>query len=217
MGHAKLWSESLLEARFASPTSAGVLFSMLAAAGLAATWVFQKARVLAIFDDLDTILFMVPLKMLMVGLRWQLGVIVVLIGTLLWLAWRFMHALRWPTAWPFVMAYAAGITACSSLACTSSATIHLEVLLPAFVLGCMLHRPPGVDVHAHDAVEGHEEGPGRTGRAARRHHRLGVLHGAGRPVDAADPGGSAWLSRSGSTPASHQKSSPRSMNSPAGA
>ena len=34
------------------PTSAGVLFSMLAAAGLGTTWLFRKARILAIFDDL---------------------------------------------------------------------------------------------------------------------------------------------------------------------
>lgn len=49
------WREALLLARFSSPTSAGVLFSMFAAAGLSATWVFLKGRVLAIFDDLDTI------------------------------------------------------------------------------------------------------------------------------------------------------------------
>ena len=61
------WTEVLLAARFSAPTSAGVLFSMLAAAGLSATWVFRKARILAIFDDLDTILLMIPLKMLIVG------------------------------------------------------------------------------------------------------------------------------------------------------
>ncbi|MYI07328.1 MAG: sodium:proton antiporter, partial [Gemmatimonadetes bacterium] len=48
--------ETLLAGRFAAPTSAGVLFSMLAAAGLGATWLFRKARILAIFDDLDTVL-----------------------------------------------------------------------------------------------------------------------------------------------------------------
>lgn len=29
---------------------------MLAAAGLAATWLYRKARILAIFDDLDAVL-----------------------------------------------------------------------------------------------------------------------------------------------------------------
>ena len=45
--------EGLLIGRFAAPTSAGILFTMLAAAGLATTWTYKKARVLAIFDDLD--------------------------------------------------------------------------------------------------------------------------------------------------------------------
>ena len=39
----KAWTEALLVARFAAPTSAGVLLAMLAAAGLSATWLFQKA------------------------------------------------------------------------------------------------------------------------------------------------------------------------------
>ena len=42
------WKEALLLGRFAAPTSAGVLFAMLAAAGLGTTWLFRKARVLAI-------------------------------------------------------------------------------------------------------------------------------------------------------------------------
>ena len=39
-----MWTKSLLAARFAAPTSAGVLFSMLAAAGLANTWMFKKNK-----------------------------------------------------------------------------------------------------------------------------------------------------------------------------
>jgi hypothetical protein len=37
--------------------------------------------------------------------------------------------------------------------------IHLEVLLPAFVLGCVLARPPGANPHSDDTREGVEEGP----------------------------------------------------------
>jgi Kef-type K+ transport system membrane component KefB len=37
--------------------------------------------------------------------------------------------------------------------------VHIEVLLPAFVLGCVLARPEGVDPHAADAREGHQDGP----------------------------------------------------------
>lgn len=37
--------------------------------------------------------------------------------------------------------------------------IHIEVLLPALVLGCMLARPQGADPHRDDARGGHQEGP----------------------------------------------------------
>ena len=159
------WTEALLLARFSSPTSAGVLFSMLAAAGLSATWVFRKARVLAIFDDLDTILLMIPLKMMMVGMKWQLGLIVVLIMVLLWMAWRYLHVWRLPLSWPWIMLYAAIITGvCEVIYLTSQlindvVPVHLEVLLPAFVFGCMLARPTGHNPHLDDKREGHQEGP----------------------------------------------------------
>ncbi len=65
--NADVWKELFIIGRFAAPTSAGVLFAMLAAAGLGATWVFAKARVLAIFDDLDTVLLMIPLSILVIG------------------------------------------------------------------------------------------------------------------------------------------------------
>ena len=60
------WKENLLLSRFAAPTSAGILFTMLAAAGLKSSWVYKKVQVLAIFDDLDTILLMIPLQIMMV-------------------------------------------------------------------------------------------------------------------------------------------------------
>ncbi len=50
------WKENLLLSRFAAPTSAGILFTMLAAIGLKSSWIYKKIQVLAIFDDLDTIL-----------------------------------------------------------------------------------------------------------------------------------------------------------------
>lgn len=51
---------------------------MLAAAGLSATWLFAKAHILAIFDDVDTVLLMIPLLMLIVGLA--AGGVVALMG-----------------------------------------------------------------------------------------------------------------------------------------
>ncbi len=140
---------SLLAGLFAAPTSAGVLFSMLAAGGLAATWLFRKARVLAIFDDLVTVLLMIPLKMLLVGAKWQLGVVVVIMAVQLALAWRFMHRLRAPTRWYAVLAYGAAIVAACevirylSLHIDKAVPVHIEVLLPAFALGCILkHHEP---------------------------------------------------------------------------
>lgn len=159
------WRESLLASRFAAPTSAGVLFSMLAAAGLSATWLFRKARVLAIFDDLDTVLLMIPLKMLIVGLAWQLGAIVFVMLGLLYLAWRYLHQWRIPHSWPWVLFYGTVITAVSEVIYIASryidyhVPVHLEVLLPAFVLGCVMARPEGTDPHRDDARPGHQEGP----------------------------------------------------------
>ena len=159
------WTAALLAGRFAAPTSAGVLFSMLAAAGLSGTWYFRKVRILAIFDDLDTVLLMIPLKMLIVGLQWQLAVILVMMIILLWLAWRYLHRIEIPISWPWVLGYAGAITLVSEVIYKASKVIndvvpiHIEVLLPAFVLGCVMAYPKGHDPHADDSREGHQEGP----------------------------------------------------------
>jgi len=164
-GKMDIWTEALLAGRFAAPTSAGVLFSMLAAAGLSATWYFRKIRILAIFDDLDTVLLMIPLKMLIVGVRWQLGVIVIIMAIFLWLAWKYLHKVRIPVSWPWVLGYATGIGLVSEVIYQTSklvddvVPVHIEVLLPAFVLGCVLARPAGHDPHLDDNREGHQEGP----------------------------------------------------------
>lgn len=164
-GDARFWENMVLLARFAAPTSAGVLFSMLTAAGLGATWVFQKARVLAIFDDIDTILAIVFIQMVIVGVKWQLGVIAAAIVLLLGIAWRYLHAFRLPRTWPWALSYAAGI----ALSCEGAGKIgqsfdgrtqlRLEVLLPAFVLGCTMARTsaamtPVVEERAGTAITG---------------------------------------------------------------
>jgi Kef-type K+ transport system membrane component KefB len=141
------WKETLLAGRFAAPTSAGILFSMLLAAGLGRTWLFRKARILAIFDDLDTVLLMIPLKMIMVGFVWQLGITVVVMAVMLTTAFIFLHKIRIPVTWHWVLAYSAVITAISemvykgSMFIDESVPIHIEVLLPAFVLGCVMAYP----------------------------------------------------------------------------
>lgn len=82
------WDKNLLVSRFAAPTSAGILFTMLAAAGLKKEWIYQKTQVLAIFDDLDTILLMIPLQILMIGFKWQLFAIVLVVCLLLVFGWK---------------------------------------------------------------------------------------------------------------------------------
>ena len=146
-GSLAAWQETLLAGRFAAPTSAGVLFSMLAAAGLGATWLFRKSRVLAIFDDLDTVLLMIPLKMFMVGLAWQLGFIIIVMMVMLGVGYIFLHKIRIPVTWPWVLGYSIAITVISefiykgSKFIDESVPIHIEVLLPAFVLGCIMAYP----------------------------------------------------------------------------
>ncbi len=159
------WKEVLVAGRFAAPTATGVLFAMLAAAGLSSTWMFKKTRVLVIFDDLDTVLLMIPLKILMVGLAWQLGIIVVVMFVLLWVAWRWLHKITIPVSWPWVLTYAIIIAGVSEAIYFGTkiidyrVPIHLEVLLPAFVLGAIMKHPKGTDPHADDARDGHQEGP----------------------------------------------------------
>jgi len=159
------WKEVILAGRFAAPTATGILFSMLAAAGLSATWMFHKIRVLVIFDDLDTVLLMLPIKILMVGIAWQLGVVVFIMVVLLLIAWYGLHRISIPISWPWVMAYSVIIAGVSEAIYWGTKVvderipIHIEVLLPAFVLGCIMKRPVGSDPHCDDTKEGHQEGP----------------------------------------------------------
>lgn len=151
------WKEALLIGRFAAPTSAGVLFTLLAAAGLGTTWLFKKARILAIFDDLDTVLLMIPLQMMMVGFKPELVAIVVIITALLVLAYRWLHAVKLPAQKGFVLAYGAVIVGlCFILERVTH--VHLEVLLPAFAWGCLLFNPhdpaqPKEHNHEHQFME----------------------------------------------------------------
>ena len=121
------WGEALFTARFAAPTSAGILFTMLTAAGLDDTWLFQKARVLAIFDDLDTILFMLPLKVIVSGFHWELGFDVLLLGVPLVAAWRYMHRIDLPGSWSYKGFYAMIIVAfCKGLHYVSKHQLEME-------------------------------------------------------------------------------------------
>jgi Kef-type K+ transport system membrane component KefB len=144
-----IWTDALLLARFAAPTSAGILFSMMAAAGLEATWMFKKARILAIFDDLDTIILLIPIKMMIVGFRWEAFGLLGVIASLIYLAWRKMHSIAWPIRWYWVLIYSIVLALlCEGLHFMTVylgtlASLQLEILLPAFILGCVLAYPSG--------------------------------------------------------------------------
>ena len=139
------WKETLLLSRFAAPTSAGILFTMLAAAGLKKSWVYQKTRVLAIFDDLDTILLMIPLQVLMIGMKWQLGVVVLFVFLCLYLGWTRLNSIRMVQHWSAILGYATtlvfifqGLYVITKEIFGPDSAIHIEILLPAFVLGMMM-------------------------------------------------------------------------------
>ena len=139
------WKETLLLSRFAAPTSAGILFTMLAGAGLKQSWVYQKTRVLAIFDDLDTILLMIPLQILMIGMKWQLGVVVLFVFLCLYLGWTRLNSIRMIQHWSAILGYATvlvfifqGLYEITKELFGPDSAIHIEILLPAFILGMMM-------------------------------------------------------------------------------
>jgi len=141
------FKESLLVGRFASPTSAGILFTMLAAAGLAATWLYKKARVLAIFDDLDTVLLMIPLKMMLIGFEPKLLILIFAVFLLLAAAYFCIHWLPIPTSNGWIAVYALLVWAVT-YGFDYAADLHVEVLVPAFVLGCVIKSD-----HLHGSAE----------------------------------------------------------------
>ena len=139
------WKENLLLSRFAAPTSAGILFTMLAAIGLKSSWIYKKIQVLAIFDDLDTILLMIPLQIMMIGLRWQLIIVVVIVFMLLSIGWKQLNKYNWRQDWKAILFYSVIIFLATQILYLGSkelygeeGSIHIEVLLPAFVLGMIM-------------------------------------------------------------------------------
>ena len=156
------WKETLLLSRFAAPTSAGILFTMLAAAGLKKSWVFQKTRVLAIFDDLDTILLMIPLQVLMIGMKWQLAVVVLFVFLCLYLGWTKLDKFHMHQSWTSLLGYATilvfffqGVYMVTKACFGHDSAIHIEILLPAFILGMVMktrHHHSNTDEKASSVI-----------------------------------------------------------------
>ena len=140
-----VWKESLLLSRFAAPTSAGILFTMLAAIGLHKSWIYKKIQVLAIFDDLDTILLMIPLQIAMIGMQWQMGVILAVVVVLLWIGWKKMSSYSLRCDWKSLLLYSVLTYGATYVVYVltdhffgEEGSVHIEVLLPAFVLGMVM-------------------------------------------------------------------------------
>jgi hypothetical protein len=110
------------------------------AAGLATTWLFKKVRILAIFDDLDTVLFMVPLQMIYIGLEPQIIFILITTVLLLIIAYRYLHRVPLPTSKLCIFMYALILTSSVELL-KAVDVLDLEILLPAFALGCIIKAP----------------------------------------------------------------------------
>ena len=144
-GSWEAWKENLLIGRFAAPTSAGILFTMLAAAGLQHVWIYKKTQVLAIFDDLDTILLMIPLQIMIIGMRWQLFFIIAIIAFLLWFGWKKLSYYNPKQSWYMILGWSIVIVFLSNfiyiitkMLFGESGALHIEILLPAFVFGMVM-------------------------------------------------------------------------------
>ncbi len=111
-------------------------------------------EVLAIFDDLDTILLMIPLQILMTGLRWQMFAIIAIVVVLLAAGWRWQARWNVRQDWKTILGLAVVVCALTQLVHIVTArlygpenSIHIEVLLPAFVVG-MLMKHKEIDTAA---------------------------------------------------------------------
>ncbi len=143
------WPEILLLSLFAAPTSSGILFSMLASAGLGTSWLFHKVRTLTILDDVNTILFMIPLQLLLmkIGKLYQpiFGIFFAMI--LVVVAWRYLHRLKLPSGRVWLLVYAIALTALLRVIDVGF-YLEIDILLPAFIWGALLYHDP--ERHPHE-------------------------------------------------------------------
>ncbi len=135
------WQAALLAGLSSAPTSAGVLFAMMSAAGLGATWVFQKARILAVLDDLVAVLLLTPLEIVIHGFEWKSLLSLVLVGFFIFSAFRWQNGLKLPLNRTLFVFYSFALTAIIFIF-SKLTHIHLEVLIPAFAFGCVLRLSP---------------------------------------------------------------------------
>jgi Kef-type K+ transport system membrane component KefB len=151
------WQELLVISRFSAPTASGILFSMLAAAGLGMTWFFKKVQILAILDDIDTIVLMIPLQILISGMRYELFYVLIVIGLLILISWKYLHTLKLPVGKLWLLGYSITLTLLLHLI-YQNMYVKFEILLPAFVFGSVLVNPHDskklhINNHEHQFIE----------------------------------------------------------------
>jgi Kef-type K+ transport system membrane component KefB len=105
---------------------------------------------------------MVPLKAILIGLKWELFVVLFIVFGLLIFGYKRLHTYQLPTGWRWTMLYALVITAVTEVAYymthykIAMEAIHIEVLLPAFILGVVVQVEHDGDEHKaerqHDAT-----------------------------------------------------------------
>ena len=86
----------------------------------------------------------------MIGMQWQMGVILAVVVVLLWIGWRKMATYTMRSDWKSLLLYAVltyGITYAIYLLTKhlfgEEGSVHIEVLLPAFVLGMVMKHSHG--------------------------------------------------------------------------
>eukprot|EP01062_Namystynia_karyoxenos_P029921 TRINITY_DN22403_c0_g1_i1.p1 TRINITY_DN22403_c0_g1~~TRINITY_DN22403_c0_g1_i1.p1 ORF type:complete len:911 (+),score=112.48 TRINITY_DN22403_c0_g1_i1:67-2799(+) len=172
------WQTCVLAAKFAAPTSAGILFSMLEGAGLKETWLFQKARILAICDDLDTILILVPLTLATGDISWEPPVTVALMVLLLIYGWHRLHQVKLPCTWRWLLAYSVVVVGITELVYIRTRNrVSITVLLPGFVLGCVMQTP-----HSEHTASLFREKDSPTTTSSPRRHRAGTSQRSSPPA-----------------------------------
>jgi len=88
------------------------------------------------------------LKIMMIGFKWELCIVVAIMVVFLVVAWIYLHALKLPFSWYWTVLYGLitagfckGVHLLSHDVLHMEVPIHIEVLLPAFVIGCIVDTP----------------------------------------------------------------------------
>ncbi|WP_108624046.1 cation:proton antiporter [Candidatus Similichlamydia epinepheli] len=145
------WKSCILLGCFAAPTSAGILFSMLEAGGLSKTWVFKKAKLLAILDDLYTLVLLIPIRLLNFGFSPLFFLTASIILSLFALVWKASNRLHFPHSNPFKVCYAILITCICHILFKNG--VELDVLVPAFTLGALIKEKHDENNAKHEWID----------------------------------------------------------------